>query len=90
MLASFLQAVDPKTDGAARDWVAIYDECANVLYQEIDYRKEGENADAFRRNFAPYDWAKIPHIFWEYRYQMSTPMAIFLVCTCSRLELDLV
>jgi hypothetical protein len=38
-LAQILQAVDPKTDGAARDWVAIYDECANVLYQEIDYRK---------------------------------------------------
>jgi hypothetical protein len=23
----WLQKVDPKTDGAARDWVAIYDEC---------------------------------------------------------------
>ena len=22
-----VQKVDPKTDGAARDWVAIYDEC---------------------------------------------------------------
>jgi hypothetical protein len=26
-LAVWLQKVDPKTDGAARDWVAIYDEC---------------------------------------------------------------
>ena len=27
------QAVDPKSDGAARDWVAIYDECSRILYQ---------------------------------------------------------
>jgi hypothetical protein len=37
-LAVWLQKVDPKTDGAARDWVAIYDECSRILYQEIDYR----------------------------------------------------
>ncbi|GAX86383.1 hypothetical protein CEUSTIGMA_g13795.t1 [Chlamydomonas eustigma] len=44
-LAVWLQKVDPKTDGAARDWVAIYDECSRILYQEIDYRLEGKNAD---------------------------------------------
>jgi predicted unusual protein kinase regulating ubiquinone biosynthesis (AarF/ABC1/UbiB family) len=37
-LAVWLQKLDPKTDGAARDWVAIYDECSRILYQEIDYR----------------------------------------------------
>ncbi len=31
--AVWLQKVDPKTDGAARDWVAIYDECSRILYQ---------------------------------------------------------
>lgn len=44
--AVWLQKVDPKTDGAARDWVAIYDECSRILYQEIDYTLEGRNADA--------------------------------------------
>ena len=34
-LAVWLQKVDPKTDGAARDWVAIYDECARTLYEEV-------------------------------------------------------
>lgn len=32
-LAVWLQKLDPKTDGAARDWVAIYDECSRILYQ---------------------------------------------------------
>lgn len=36
---------------ARRDWVAIYDECSRILYQEIDYRQEGNNADRFRENF---------------------------------------
>ena len=35
VLAQWLQNVDPKSDGAARDWVAIYDECSRILYQVI-------------------------------------------------------
>lgn len=35
VIAEYLQKVDPKSDGAKRDWVAIYDECANVLYQVV-------------------------------------------------------
>ncbi|KAK3271101.1 hypothetical protein CYMTET_20530 [Cymbomonas tetramitiformis] len=66
LCALILQKLDPKTDGAARDWVAIYDECSAVLYEEIDYRKEGANADAFRKNFKKYDWVKVPEIYWEY------------------------
>lgn len=58
-LAVWLQKVDPKTDGAARDWVAIYDECSRILYQEIDYTLEGKNADLFRENFANLDWVKV-------------------------------
>ncbi|OIW18113.1 hypothetical protein TanjilG_19379 [Lupinus angustifolius] len=33
VIAEYLQKVDPKSDGAKRDWIAIYDECASVLYQ---------------------------------------------------------
>ena len=35
VLAQIFQALDPKSDGAARDWVAIYDECSRILYQVI-------------------------------------------------------
>ncbi|GLC36873.1 hypothetical protein PLESTB_000183500 [Pleodorina starrii] len=68
-LAVWLQKIDPKTDGAARDWVAIYDECSRILYQEIDYRLEGKNADRFRENFANVDWVKVPKVYWEYSGQ---------------------
>lgn len=64
-LAVWLQKADPKTDGAARDWVAIYDECSRILYQEIDYTLEGRNADLFRSNFADVDWVRVPKVFWE-------------------------
>ncbi len=41
-LAVWLQKIDPKTDGAARDWVAIYDECSRILYQvRRDLRHQG-------------------------------------------------
>lgn len=57
--------VDPKTDGAARDWVAIFDECRSVLLQEIDYTNEGRNAEQFRENFAGQPWVKVPEIVWD-------------------------
>ena len=64
-LAKWLQSVDPKTDGAARDWVAIFDECRTVLYQEVDYLNEGSNATLFRKNFEGTPWVKVPEVYWE-------------------------
>ncbi|KAJ6678044.1 CHAPERONE-ACTIVITY OF BC1 COMPLEX CABC1 -RELATED [Salix viminalis] len=72
VIAEYLQKVDPKSDGAKRDWVAIYDECANVLYQEIDYTKEGANAELFASNFKELEYVKVPAIYWEY----TTPQVL--------------
>ncbi|KAL5820429.1 hypothetical protein ACOSQ3_022311 [Xanthoceras sorbifolium] len=72
VIAEYLQKVDPKSDGAKRDWVSIYDECANVLYQEIDYTKEAANAELFARNFKDLDYVKVPTIVWEY----TTPQVL--------------
>lgn len=47
-LAQWLQAADPKSDGAARDWVAIYDECAVILYQVLPHQA-GKRMSAFTR-----------------------------------------
>jgi predicted unusual protein kinase regulating ubiquinone biosynthesis (AarF/ABC1/UbiB family) len=57
-----VQKLDPKSDGAARDWVAIYDECNRILYEEIDYRMEANYAEEFRANFADISWVKVPTI----------------------------
>ncbi|KAL7614862.1 protein ACTIVITY OF BC1 COMPLEX KINASE 8, chloroplastic [Lactuca sativa] len=72
VIAENLQKLDPKSDGAKRDWVAIYDECANVLYQEIDYTKEAANAELFASNFKDLDYVKVPSIYWEY----TTPQVL--------------
>ncbi|OIW17866.1 hypothetical protein TanjilG_14112 [Lupinus angustifolius] len=66
VIAEYLQKVDPKSDGAKRDWVAIYDECASVLYQEIDYTKEATNAELFASNFKNMSYVKVPAIVWDY------------------------
>ena len=51
-------------DGS-RDFKGIYEECARILYEEIDYINEGRNADRFRRNFKPESWVRVPKVFWQ-------------------------
>ncbi|KAL3684596.1 hypothetical protein R1sor_002618 [Riccia sorocarpa] len=72
VIAENLQKIDPKSDGAKRDWVAIYDECASVLYEEIDYCKEAENSQLFANNFKDMDYVKVPRVYWE----LTTPQVL--------------
>lgn len=58
-LAHIMKMLDAKSDNAARDWVAIHDECARILYEEIDYVMEAHNAEKFRANFEGTDWVKV-------------------------------
>lgn len=52
--------------GPTRDWMGIYEECATILYQEIDYINEGKNADRFRRDFRNIKWVRVPLVYWDY------------------------
>ncbi|XP_051115363.1 protein ACTIVITY OF BC1 COMPLEX KINASE 7, chloroplastic-like [Andrographis paniculata] len=52
--------------GPTRDWIGIYEECAKILYQEIDYVNEAKNADRFRRDFRNIKWVRVPMVFWDY------------------------
>jgi len=54
-----------KQDETNRDFRGIYQECATVLYDEIDYINEGRNADRFRRNFRDIPWVRVPTVYWE-------------------------
>lgn len=46
--------------------LALVDEFAYTLRNELDYRREGQNADRFRRNFAGDAGAYIPRVYWDY------------------------
>ncbi|XP_027330887.1 protein ACTIVITY OF BC1 COMPLEX KINASE 7, chloroplastic-like isoform X2 [Abrus precatorius] len=52
--------------GPTRDWIGIYEECAIILYQEIDYINEGKNADRFRRDLRNMKWVRVPLVYWDY------------------------
>eukprot|EP00611_Tribonema_gayanum_P024301 TRINITY_DN5331_c1_g1_i3.p1 TRINITY_DN5331_c1_g1~~TRINITY_DN5331_c1_g1_i3.p1 ORF type:complete len:758 (-),score=347.01 TRINITY_DN5331_c1_g1_i3:727-3000(-) len=64
-LVKLLDRLDPKLDGADRNWVRIYEESAKLLYQEIDYMQEAANAQRFKENFAETSWVKVPDIEWD-------------------------
>jgi ubiquinone biosynthesis protein len=44
----------------------IVDEFARSIRQELDYRLEGRNADAFHRNFAGHPHVGVPRVYWTY------------------------
>ncbi len=48
------------------DLDAIYYDFFTILYQEIDYVKEGKNADRFRENFKGYGEIIVPHVYWTH------------------------
>ncbi len=48
------------------DTVAVVDEFARSIRQELDYRVEARNAEQFHRNFAGYPHVRVPRVFWSY------------------------
>jgi predicted unusual protein kinase regulating ubiquinone biosynthesis (AarF/ABC1/UbiB family) len=71
-LAILLDKFDPKSDGADRDWVSIYDESERLLYLEIDYLNEVRNAERFAKDFADIDWVRVPSVYHE----VTTPRVL--------------
>lgn len=48
------------------DWPGIIAEFAKTTFEEIDYIREGRNADMFRNNFRGNDRIHIPRIIWKF------------------------
>jgi ubiquinone biosynthesis protein len=48
------------------DTVALVDEFARTIRQELDYRMEARNAEQFHRRFAGHPHVKIPRVYWSY------------------------
>ncbi len=55
--------------GTIYDLVEIAEDFAFTLRNEMDYRREGHNADRFRRNFADETALYIPKVYWDYTTQ---------------------
>lgn len=47
------------------DWPGVVEEFARTTFEEIDYIREGRNADRFRHNFRNFDHICIPRIVWK-------------------------
>ena len=71
-LAELLDKFDPKTDGADRDWVSIYEESERLLYLEIDYLNEAANCERFARDFSDIEYVRVPEVYRE----VSTPRVL--------------
>ncbi len=56
------------------DLQLIVDEFGTKLFEEIDYVNEGRNAERFAKNFADYNYVKVPKIYWRY----TTPRLLTL------------
>jgi ubiquinone biosynthesis protein len=48
------------------DTVAVVDEFARSIREELDYRSEARNAEQFHRNFAGDPHVRVPRVFWSY------------------------
>lgn len=82
-LSRLVQARTPL--GEIYDLVEIADDFAATLRAEMDYRREGRNADRFRQNFAGEDIIYIPAVYWDY-----TTMRVLTLERISGVRIDAV
>jgi len=71
-LAVLFDKFDPKTDWADRNWVSIYEESERLLYEEINYINEANNAERFARDFTSTPWVRVPSVYRD----ITTPRVL--------------
>ncbi len=70
ILQDFAQMAQSRTAiGERYDAAGLADEFSQALHAELDFRREGRNADRFRENFAKEEHLYVPKVFWEYTTQ---------------------
>ena len=63
-LASLMEARIP--EARRYNLVGIVDEFAKTIRRELDFMREGRNAERFAKNFSPVEYIKVPRVYWEY------------------------
>jgi len=66
----------------------IVDEFARSIRQELDYRLEAHNAQAFHRNFAGHPHVRIPKVYWSYTRTRVLTLEMFEGRKIAELEPD--
>jgi len=64
-LIKFVNRVFPKANENA-DWEGMLREFHATVFEEMDYVKEGRNADRFRYNFKTWRAVRVPKIYWSH------------------------
>ena len=64
-LIKVINRVFPKANENA-DWEGMLREFYTTVFEEMDYVKEGRNADRFRYNFRTWRAIRVPKIFWSH------------------------
>ncbi|QSQ09721.1 putative protein kinase UbiB [Koleobacter methoxysyntrophicus] len=44
----------------------LVEEFARIIKEEMDYTREGRNADKFRKNFSNLNYIQIPKVYWQF------------------------
>jgi ubiquinone biosynthesis protein len=66
----------------------VVDEFARSIRQELDYRQEARNAQAFHRNFAAHPHVVVPRVYWSYTSQRVLTLEYLEGVQLADLELD--
>jgi ubiquinone biosynthesis protein len=69
ILSSLAKRAQTTRWGKVYDFVSMTNDFAFTLRNELDYRREGRNADRFRENFVHESHLYIPHVYWDYSSQ---------------------
>ncbi|NMC78852.1 MAG: AarF/ABC1/UbiB kinase family protein [Chloroflexi bacterium] len=69
ILSSLAARAQTTSLGKIYDFIGMADDFTFTLRNELDYRREGRNADQFRKNFASESHLYIPYVCWDYSSQ---------------------
>ncbi|CAD5164976.1 unnamed protein product [Musa acuminata subsp. malaccensis] len=58
--------INKYVDIITSDVVALIDEFAKRVYQELNYVQEGQNARRFKKFYADKEYVLVPDIYWDY------------------------